>query len=238
MSIHAHTFNVELAVEVGLNQAILLQHLYYWHQINENKKHNIIDDKVWTYNTAEGFSKIFPYLTAKQISYAFSKLEESDFITIGNHNKAGFDQTKWYSLNEKALKLFVKSNLQNVKSNGQNVKSNRQNVNAIPDSNPDNKTNNKTITGDELLLNKVIEKYPGNVGSKNPILKALKQLSTEEKKLALINLDRYSKAWAGYHHNLRNYIEGKQFLDIELNKRETKSKPKDITGTKRFSGNY
>ena len=101
-----------------------------------------------------------------------------------------------------------------------------------------NSTSINNITDDERLLNKVIEKYPGNVGSKTPILKALKKLSTEEKKLTLINLDRYSKAWEGFHHNLRNYIEGKQFLDIELKKRESKSKPKDITNTKEFDTNY
>ena len=101
-----------------------------------------------------------------------------------------------------------------------------------------NTSNNTNITDDERLLDKVIEKYPGNVGSKKPILKALKQLTTEEKKLSLINLDRYSKAWLGYHHNLRNYIEGKQFLDIELKKRETKSTYKDITNVKTFNGTY
>jgi len=113
---------------------------------------------------------------------------------------------------------------------------------AITQTSKDNNISNNNITnnisGDEKLLNKVIEKYPGNVGSRTPILKAIKQLSKEEKILSLKNLDRYSKAWSGYHHNLRNYIEGKQFLDIELKKRETKSKPKDITGTKDYDNNY
>ena len=112
----------------------------------------------------------------------------------------------------------------------------QNNNSPITQTSKDNSISNNSIsnniTGDELLLNKIIEKYPGNVGSKKPILKALKQLTTEEKKLALKNLDRYSKAWVGFHHNLRNYIEGKQFIDTELSKREVKSKPIDKKDTK------
>ena len=245
---NAHTFNVELASEVGLNQAILLQHLYYWHQINQNKNHNIIDDRVWTYNTAEGFHKIFPYLTSKQISYAFSKLEEKGFITIGNHNKAGFDQTKWYSLNEKALELFVKSNLQNVKSSRQNVKSKGRSVNAIPDNNPDNNTNNNPIidvpSNDDIkgkIFFKIVDLYPKNrIGNRQHGLKKFKTLDIDQAKLAATNLKRYLKVAGQYVKNLQNYITEECWSEEWLVAEETKLKPNSTTdiNTKTFTGNY
>ena len=259
MAANAHTFNVELASQIGLNQAILLQHLYYWHQINHKKKHNIKDDKVWTYNTVDEFHEIFPYLTPRQISYAFTSLEKDGYIETGNYNKAGFDRTKWYTLTEKSLQLFVRSNLQNVRSikqnvnsNEQNVDSNEQNVNTIPDSNTDSNTDNNTYSDAtrqdgkkkpdiEILLDKIIERYPGSINSRGPMLKALKQLDTEERKLALKNIDRYSKAWEGYHHNLRNYLGSKQFSESELSKRETKQKASNTNkelDTKNFDTNY
>jgi hypothetical protein len=247
-NMNAHTFNVQLASEVGLNQAILLQHLFYWHQINKKKNHNIIDDRVWTYNTAEGFHEIFPYLTPKQISYAFSKLEQKGFITIGNHNKAGFDQTKWYSLNEKALELFVKSNLQNVKSsghnvdsNGQSVDSNGQSVDAIPDNNPDSNTDNKP---NNIKYNKIydmlIDGYPKNrIQSKNPVIKLLKTLDKEDIKLILKNKDRYLKSSNGYVKNLRKYIEEECWSEAWLKaEEETKQVNKHITNTKTFIQDY
>lgn len=237
---NAHTFNVQLASDIGLNQAILLQHLYYWHQINEGKEHNIIDDRVWTYNTSKGFAKVFPYLTERQVSYALTKLEETGYVITGNYNKAAFDQTKWYSLEDKALELFVKCKLQNVKSNRQNVKSskqnvksNRQNVNAIPDNNTNNNTNSNNI--DEAkgkIFFKIVERYPKNrIGNRQHGLKKFKNLDTEQCKLAIKNLDRYLTLAGGYVKSLQNYITeecfSEEWLSEEERNKNKKSNKKD-----------
>lgn len=233
---NAHTFNVDLASDIGLNQALLLQHLYYWHQINEKKEHNIHDGRVWTYNTVSGFAEIFPYLTSRQVGYAFKKLEEMGYIITGNYNKAAFDQTKWYSLEKKALDLFVKCNLQNVKCNKQNVKSKKQNVNAIPDSNTDNNTNNNTDidTAKGKVFFKIVDRYPKNrVGNRQHGLKKFKKLDTEQCKLALKNLQRYLDIAGPYVKSLQNYIDEECFSEEwlsaeERNKSQKTNKTNDV----------
>ncbi len=89
-----------------------------------------------------------------------------------------------------------------------------------------NYNNNNTISGDEKLLNKIMETYPGNINSKGPLLKAIKSLSKEEKILAVKNIERYKKAANGYYLNLRNYLESKAFSDVELSKKEYSNKLK------------
>jgi len=124
-------------------------------------------------------------------------------------------------------------------NNGNNDNNDNNNNKPVPDA---TRRDGDKKSGIEVLLDKIIERYPGNIKARGPMLKALKQLDTEEKKLALKNLDRYTQAWAGYHHNLLNYLEGKQFLDRELIKRETKQKKNHTTAklnpNHNFSGDY
>jgi hypothetical protein len=153
-----HGFNVKLATLLGFQQAILLQHLWYWHQANCNKENSIIDGKVWTYNTYERYHEIFPYLTKRQIALGFEKLEEKGLIVTGNYNKMKFDKTKWYALTDKGIKIFdSNSNVNSKKHNVtpvvhnvtpmvHNVTPEEHNVTAIPDINTDNKTDNKPYT--------------------------------------------------------------------------------------------
>lgn len=108
----------------------------------------------------------------------------------------------------------------------------------LDNSTSSNKTRPNNKNSDELLLDKIIEQYPGNVNTKGPILTALKSLTKEEKILALKNLERYTKAANGYYLNLRNYLESKAFSERELLKKETKLKKQDTTDTKTFSGKY
>ena len=90
-----------------------------------------------------------------------------------------------------------------------------------------NNITNNSISGDEKLLNKIIETYPGNINAKAPLLKALKSLSKEEKILAVKNIERYKKAANGFYLNLRNYIESKAFSEVELKKKEDINKLKN-----------
>jgi hypothetical protein len=99
----------------------------------------------------------------------------------------------------------------------------------------------KELSSDEILLNKIIELYPGNVNARGPLLKALQSLTKEEKILAIKNIERYKIAANGFYLNLKNYLESKAFSEIELTKKEQANKLKNKTNkpdTKTFNGNY
>ena len=139
-----HSFNVHIAKELGLNQSIIIQHLYYWHLRNEGNNKNFIDGRYWTYNSVNGFSKLFPYLSEKQIRYSLNVLKKDGYIITDNHNKVGYDRTLWYALTEKGLSLFVSSICQNVQMDlTKGTNGFVQKGEPIPDSNTNNNTNVK-----------------------------------------------------------------------------------------------
>ncbi len=92
--------------EVGLKESVILTEIYFWIKTNEDKEHNFKENKYWTYRTLKSFNKRFPYLKKSTIHDILKKLEKSGYILIANFNKEKFDNTRWYTLTEKSMKLF------------------------------------------------------------------------------------------------------------------------------------
>lgn len=144
----AHMFNVQIATDYGVNEAILLNNLFFWVQHAEANDKNHHDGRYWTYNSTRAFEKIFPYFTAKQIRTILGKLEKHGLIVTGNYNQSAYDRTKWYALTEKALAYFQPGN--SISPNGQMDETERENGfsrkgEPIPDNKPDDKPIDKPI---------------------------------------------------------------------------------------------
>ncbi len=93
-----HSFSVQLAIECGINAAIVFNHLHYW--INHNRIVGTAqaDGKTWTYQSRLTMQEYLPYLTEKEVRGAIDKLVEYGYVIKGKFNKNKFDQTTWYSL--------------------------------------------------------------------------------------------------------------------------------------------
>lgn len=102
----SHSFHVALAVEIGLEEAIILKDLHYIINSNRGKEHYERDGKVWTYITLENFTKRFPYMNKTKIWRTLAKLEEEGYIIKGEYNKISYDKTTWYSLSDKTWEIF------------------------------------------------------------------------------------------------------------------------------------
>ena len=90
--------NTTLANEIGLNEAIVLQQINYWIEINKKAGKNYYDGKYWTYNSIKSWhEKNFKFLSVETVRRVFTKLEKSGFIITGNYNKDPRDKTKWYT---------------------------------------------------------------------------------------------------------------------------------------------
>lgn len=112
----------KLAKEIGLNEAIVLQQMHYW--LNTSKHTH--DGKKWIYNSYKSWEEQFPFWSNVTIRRAISSLEKQDLLYTGNFNKAGFDKTKWYSINYSILEGVSKR----VAQNEQTICSNRANGDA------------------------------------------------------------------------------------------------------------
>lgn len=93
-----HSFDPEIASQVGLNAAVIYQNIYWWCEKNAANERNIHDGRAWTYNSIKAFEELFPYLTANQIRTALTKLEDVGLVLTGNFNKEARDRTKWYAV--------------------------------------------------------------------------------------------------------------------------------------------
>ena len=99
----------KLAIEIGLNEAIILQQIHYWlNQSNHNH-----DGKKWIYNTYDDWNKQFPFWSVMTIRRTITSLEKQNLILIANYNKAGFDKTRWYSINYPVVESVNRRCVQN-----------------------------------------------------------------------------------------------------------------------------
>lgn len=107
----------DLAAAIGLKEAIILQQIHYWLQINKEANRNFHDGLYWTFNSAENWRKQFPFLSVKQIRSAFANLENQNLISVRQYNKSSFDQTKWYTINYFAVNKLVSEKIVSVPYN-------------------------------------------------------------------------------------------------------------------------
>lgn len=94
-----HRFDVGVAIQIGIDKAILLKNIFYWTEFNKIRNTNCHDGQYWTYNTAKAFGDIFPYMNAKTIARQLKQLQKEGWLLIGNYNQTTFDRTQWYSAN-------------------------------------------------------------------------------------------------------------------------------------------
>ena len=143
-----HSFNIDYAELYGIEEAIILENIAFWIKKNETNNKNFYDGYTWTYNSAESFNKLFPYITPSKIRRCLLKLEELNVLKSGNYNKAGYDKTKWYTICNVEVSTFykLKNGLYNLE-NGHYKMENRieQIVEPIPDINTNINTVIKSI---------------------------------------------------------------------------------------------
>lgn len=101
-----HYFNVDIAREYGIEEAILLHHFYYWIAKNAVNGKHLYDGLYWTYNTKRAYSEFFPYMNETKISRVIKHLEEEGVIVKGNYNSDKWDKTNWYGITKRGLELL------------------------------------------------------------------------------------------------------------------------------------
>ena len=109
---HPIVIDRDLAAEFGLNESIVLQQLNYW--LN-GKSAKFIDGRYWIYNSYKQWQKDnFPFWSLATVRRAIESCEKQGLVITANYNRAGFDKTKWYSIDyQKVNKSMSKRVAQN-----------------------------------------------------------------------------------------------------------------------------
>jgi hypothetical protein len=79
-----HSFNIELASKYGVEEAVVIQNLFFWINKNVANDKNFYDGRYWTYNSAKAFAKLFPYLNESKLFRILKSLQDDDIIIKGN----------------------------------------------------------------------------------------------------------------------------------------------------------
>lgn len=104
---HPILIDKKLASVIGLNESIVLQQLNYWLHGKSAKQ---IDGRLWIYNTYDNWQKDnFPFWSKSTVRRALDSCIKKGLIITGNFNKAGFDNTKWYSIDAGKLDQVMNS---------------------------------------------------------------------------------------------------------------------------------
>lgn len=138
-----HSFNVNIAKEFGILEAILLNNLEYWIAKNKANGTNFYDGFYWTYNSAKAFNELFPYVSQRQIQNALKKLKEKGIIQTGNYNKSSYDRTLWYAFTTEGETIMQKCKMDYadlLQDNAKEGNGSVENVQPIPNINSTDKT--------------------------------------------------------------------------------------------------
>lgn len=144
-------FDPKLAIEIGLNEAIVLQQIHYWLVSNERSGNNYYNGRYWTFNSIKKWrDDFFPWWSEPTVKRTFKSLEDKGILISGNFNKKGYDKTKWYTIDYQALyrnrcnnSLGQNDPIDKVKMT-QSIRSNW--TNALGQNDPTNTIDNTEIT--------------------------------------------------------------------------------------------
>ena len=101
--------SIDLACVVGdLEEAVALNQVSYWIEKYKETNHNFKDGKYWVYNSYQKWhDDNFPFWHTSKIQRIFKSLEKKGLLISANYNNAGFDKTKWYSIDYEKLQKMM-----------------------------------------------------------------------------------------------------------------------------------
>ncbi len=95
-----------LAVQVGVNEAIVLQLIHNWLV----KSSHVKEGRTWIFNTYKDWQAQLPFWSESTIKRAVKSLEKKGLLLTECWNKGEYDHTKWYTINYEKLTLTAIKN--------------------------------------------------------------------------------------------------------------------------------
>jgi len=168
-----------LAVAIGLNEAIVLQQIHYW--INSYRKvgdfEHFKNDRWWVYNSIPAWQENFPFFSESTIKRALNNLRDAEIVIVDNFNKAGFDKTKWYTIDYEKLQEIADHQVKMTRPSVQNDPIQEVNLTRpIPETTIDY---SKDISGggsenqssENSEIGKVFKTYESEIGMLTPFVR-------------------------------------------------------------------
>lgn len=101
-----HYFLEDVACKYGLNEAIVLDMLFRETEWARAIDVDPLDGHYWTLHSTDSFTKLFPYLSERQIQRALEKLEKHGLILIRSYGMTPVDSAAWYTVTNEVYGLY------------------------------------------------------------------------------------------------------------------------------------
>lgn len=100
------SFDENIAVKYGINEAILLNELAFWIKLNTANKRNFYEGRYWTYNSISALADVFPFWSRETIKRTLSHLKDENLILVGDFGNDRFKRVNYYSLSDKGMEIM------------------------------------------------------------------------------------------------------------------------------------
>lgn len=97
-----HSFNIAVAMEYGILEAVIIRNFQYWISKNKANKAHFVNNHYWTYNSYDALVELFPYATKDQIKKRILRLVEKGVLIIGHFSEDSRDRTNWFAFADEA----------------------------------------------------------------------------------------------------------------------------------------
>lgn len=122
------TFSPTIAIDVGIQAAIVFQYIYGW--ISENSSHKTqkqedayAEGRQWMYVTYKGIHESLPYIKFSAIGKCVNMLQEYGYLIVKERMKHKGDRRKWYAVGpvgespNPSIKTLVKAKIEYANRN-------------------------------------------------------------------------------------------------------------------------
>jgi len=116
ISLH-HSFDVALAAEYGIEEAILIYHFQHWINVNYRLKRNFYKGRYWVCQTQKEIADHCPYLSEDQVFRFIKNLIKEGVLLKGNFSKSALDNTNWYALNDQSFLMGTQEDVPEAVNN-------------------------------------------------------------------------------------------------------------------------
>lgn len=210
-------FNAELAVAIGLNEAIILQKIAFLLDRTESGKVLDHDGERWLFNTYEAWQEqFFPFLSVKTIQRTFLELERKGLL-VSCQPEGRISRRKYYRIGEGAARHLVSERLaeqgkMTPLGTGQNDSSRNRAKWGLPftvcltENTTDTHAAAVNVCLDSDKLEAIYQVYPRKAG-KPSALRAIKQaLKRHAYEDLLQKTKAYAEAVAAWPKDSRQYV--------------------------------
>lgn len=162
-----HYFNTKLAERYGIEEAIIINHLYFWIHTNEANNEMEKNGRTWCYMSAKGMEKYLPYMNSQKIRRILVKLEELGKIHINKFNISAMNQTLWYAFTDEFIKELIDLDYEFLKIKSGDFKNEQCEYNKIEDNKEENQKDknkflSKKVEEESIPANEVVDEKEKN----------------------------------------------------------------------------